>query len=163
MGMGFDQQKTTHHFVLLKTGGRIEVTAKDAGDREDTTAIRQHLRHFSDAFAAGAIKPGATTKDAAERFAPAKTWGLKDEAELLTLEIAHGIGLSAYGYPVVNRQWSIDHPQPFEVGMTIAIEGREGERGRGGVRLEDAVVVTEDGCELIDHWPRDEILVAPGS
>jgi Xaa-Pro aminopeptidase len=29
------------------------------------------------------------------------------------------------------------------------------------VRLEDAVVVTKDGAELIDHWPRDEILVAP--
>ncbi|HKB78835.1 MAG TPA: hypothetical protein VKH35_03885, partial [Thermoanaerobaculia bacterium] len=35
MGMGFDQQKTTHHFILLESGGRIEVTAKDAADRED--------------------------------------------------------------------------------------------------------------------------------
>ncbi len=110
----------------------------------------------------GAIKPGNTTRDAAEKFAPAKTWGHTDEAELLTLEIGHGIGLYAYGYPVINRQWSLEHPQPFEAGMTIAIEGREGERGVGGVRLEDAVVVTEDGCELIDHWPRDEIVVAPG-
>ena len=90
-----------------------------------------------------AIKPGATTKDAAERFAPAKTWGLKDEAELLTLEIGHGIGLSAYGYPIINRQWSIEHPQTFEPGMTIAIEGREGEPGVGGVRLEDAVAADQ--------------------
>ena len=52
-GMGFDQQKTTHHFLLQKTGGTIEVTAKDAGDTASTDQIRMHLRHIASAFAAG--------------------------------------------------------------------------------------------------------------
>jgi Xaa-Pro aminopeptidase len=108
-----------------------------------------------------AIKPGNTTADAAQHFPPASRWGYQEEAELLTLEIGHGIGMYAYGYPIINRQWSLEHPMEFEVGMTIAIEGREGEPGIGGVRLEDAVVVTADGCELIDHWPRDEVVAAP--
>ncbi len=45
--------------------------------------------------------------------------------------------------------------------MTIAIGGREGEPRVGGVRIEDTVVVTDSGAALIDHWPRQEILVAP--
>lgn len=52
-GMGFDQQKTTHHFLLQKSGGTIEVTAKDAGDQASTDQIRMHLRHIASAFAAG--------------------------------------------------------------------------------------------------------------
>jgi Xaa-Pro dipeptidase len=108
-----------------------------------------------------AIRPGSTTADAARHFPPASTWGYGDEAELLTLEIGHGVGMQHYGYPIINRQWSLDHPQVFEVGMTIAIEGREGEAGIGGVRLEDTIVVTSEGAELLDRWPRDEILTAP--
>ena len=52
-GMGFDQQKTTHHFLLQEAGGTIEVTAKDAGDKASTDQIRRHLRHIASAFAAG--------------------------------------------------------------------------------------------------------------
>jgi len=110
------------------------------------------------------IKPGKTTADAAKHFPPASTWGYREEAEVLASEIGHGIGLGGgmgYDYPIINRQWSLAHPQVFEEGMTIAIEAREGETRVGGVRLEDMVVVTKDGAELIDHFPRDEILVAP--
>jgi TusA-related sulfurtransferase len=52
-GMGFDQIKTTHHFALLETGGRIEVTANDAADNESISAIRMHLTHIASAFAKG--------------------------------------------------------------------------------------------------------------
>ena len=39
-------------------------------------------------------------------------------------------------------------------------ESLEGEHRVGGARLENTVVVTKDGAEIIDHFPRDEILVA---
>lgn len=105
-----------------------------------------------------AIKPGATTADAAKHFPPATTWGYHAEVEVLTLEIGHGIGLFNYGPPLINRQWSLKHPQVFEPGMTLAVESREGEFRVGGVRLENMLVVTKDGAEIIDHIPRDRIL-----
>jgi Xaa-Pro aminopeptidase len=111
------------------------------------------------------IKPGKTTADAAKHFPPAKSWGYKEECEVLASEIGHGIGLTQgstnYDIPIINRQWSLKYPQVFEEGMTIAVESREGETRVGGVRLENMIVVTKNGAEIMDHFPRDEILVAP--
>jgi len=109
----------------------------------------------------GAIRPGATTADAARHFAPASTWGYADELAVLTIEIGHGVGLRQYELPVINRQWSLKHPQVFEPGMVIAIESREGAAGQGAVRLEDMVIVTEQGAEIVDRFPRDRIIAVP--
>jgi len=51
--MGFLQEKTTHHFVLLSAGGRIEVTANDSADTESIGSIREHLTHIASAFSKG--------------------------------------------------------------------------------------------------------------
>ena len=51
--MGFDQSKTTHHFVLYEDGGAIEVSVKDAANTTDLTAIRGHLPHIAEMFSAG--------------------------------------------------------------------------------------------------------------
>ncbi|MFC2042074.1 M24 family metallopeptidase [Chloroflexota bacterium] len=114
-----------------------------------------------------ATRVGNTTADAAKAFPLASSRGCKDEAEVLTVEFGHGIGIVAYppayiGYnlPVVNRQWSLQFPQPFEEGMVVAYETLEGEPGYGGVRMENMVVVTKNGAEIIDFFPRDEILAA---
>lgn len=107
-----------------------------------------------------AIKPGATTADAAKHFPPANKWGYPDEVYVLTMEIGHGRGLSLYEMPVINRQWSLKHPQVFEVGNSMSIESREGEWRVGGARLEDMIIVTENGAEIVGRMPRDEIIVA---
>jgi hypothetical protein len=52
-GMGFDQQKITHHFLLTKDGGIIQVLANAADDKASIDEIQMHLRHISGAFASG--------------------------------------------------------------------------------------------------------------
>ena len=51
--MGFDQTKTTHHFLLERSGGSIEITANDKSDSASIVSIRSHLEHIRGAFAAG--------------------------------------------------------------------------------------------------------------
>lgn len=51
--MGFDQLTTTHHFLLRKEGGAIEITAINAQDAAAIDNIRQHLQHIEGAFARG--------------------------------------------------------------------------------------------------------------
>lgn len=112
-----------------------------------------------------ATKPGNTTADAAVAFPPASSWGYKDESEVLTVEFGHGLGMPVqsmarvpYSQPVINRQWSLKHPQTFETGMIIAYESLEGEHRVNGARMENMVVVTDDGCEVLDHFPREGII-----
>ena len=54
--MGFDHTRTTHHFVLTRTGGSIEVSANSAEDSESREQIRKHLSHIAMMFAEGNFK-----------------------------------------------------------------------------------------------------------
>lgn len=51
--MGFDQNKTTHHFLLKDNGGIIQVEANDPKDLESRDAIRGHLSHIAVLFSKG--------------------------------------------------------------------------------------------------------------
>jgi hypothetical protein len=53
--MGFDQDKTAHHFYLFEDGGAIEIAVKDASDTANRDAIRAHLPHIAMRFGAGSF------------------------------------------------------------------------------------------------------------
>src|SRR6185437_14551099 len=57
MVMGFDQNKTAHHFLLYGDGGAIDISVKDTKDTKDAKeqrdAIRSHLPHIAAMFAEG--------------------------------------------------------------------------------------------------------------
>jgi hypothetical protein len=63
--MGFDQDKTAHHFRLTTAGGAIEVVARDPNDRALLVQVRAHLQEIAAEFAAGQFgKPFMTHGEA---------------------------------------------------------------------------------------------------
>ena len=59
--MGFDQERTDHHFLLYADGGAIDVTVKDTSDTANLRAVRQHLQEIAGLFKAGDFgKPALT-------------------------------------------------------------------------------------------------------
>ena len=59
--MGFDQERTAHHFRLYRDGGAVEVSVKDANDQHDLHAVRQHLQDIAGLFKAGDFSKPALT------------------------------------------------------------------------------------------------------
>ena len=51
--MGFSHEKTTHHFLLRRDGGVIQVDANSAEDKESRVQIQSHLGHIAKMFAEG--------------------------------------------------------------------------------------------------------------
>ena len=59
--MGFDQDATTHHFLITDDGGMIQVTVNDPRDMVNRDAIRAHLEKVAQDFSSGGFdSPFAT-------------------------------------------------------------------------------------------------------
>jgi hypothetical protein len=61
--MGFDQDKTTHHFWLTRDGGIIEVETNESADHASRDLIRSHLKTISQQFARGDFSAPLMTHD----------------------------------------------------------------------------------------------------
>ncbi|MDE0035090.1 MAG: Xaa-Pro peptidase family protein [Deltaproteobacteria bacterium] len=106
------------------------------------------------------VRPGATTKDIAEVWPSAKdTWGYEEEDQAAANLWGHGLGLAQYDTPVVSRIYSLDHPVVIEPGMSFALETQHGKPLQWGVRLEEMLVVTEEGPQVTTQFPIEEITV----
>src|SRR5579871_3555817 len=107
------------------------------------------------------IKPGVTTADVVSIWPKAQEFGFADEEAAFALQFGHGVGLSHWEKPVFSRLVSLDHPETIEEGMVFALETFwPAADGWSAARIEEQLVVTRDGCEIITRFPAEELLVA---
>lgn len=104
---------------------------------------------------------------AVDHVAPAVTAESIDRAARSVIEDAgygdlfihrtgHGIGLQTHEDPYVVQ----GNHEPVEVGMAFSIEPGIYTAGRHGARIEDIVVVTDDGAQSLNTQPRELVVVA---
>lgn len=107
------------------------------------------------------IKPGVTTADVVKVWPKAQEFGFPDEEAAFALQYGHGVGLSIWEKPVFSRLVSLDHPEEIKEGMVFALETFwPAADGWSAARIEEQLVVTKDGCEVITRFPAEELIVA---
>jgi Xaa-Pro aminopeptidase len=107
------------------------------------------------------VKPDATTADIVSVWPRAEEFGFADEMAAFALQYGHGVGLAIWEKPIFSRLVSLDHPEVLEEDMVFALETYwPASDGWSAARIEEEVVVTSDGCEVITKFPAEELLVA---
>jgi Xaa-Pro aminopeptidase len=132
--------------------------ALDGGSEE----IREFHRLSREALALAtdAIRAGADGKEIHRQVCDFfhehghKTQLHKDEGEVLRDGFyhgtGHGVGLEVHEQPGLGRTGV-----ELVAGDVVAVEPGLYRQGYGGVRLEDLLLVTEDGCEVLTDFPYD--------
>jgi Xaa-Pro aminopeptidase len=107
------------------------------------------------------VRPGATTADIVSVWPKAEEFGFANEEAAFALQYGHGVGLSIWEKPIFSRLVSFDHPEVLVEGMVFALETYwPSADGIGAARIEEEVVVTATGCQVITKFPAEDLLVA---
>ena len=119
---------------------------------EQQRKIYQIVKDAHDS-AIDAVRPGARFKDidsAAREYITKKGYG-----DYFGHGLGHGVGLDIHEKPVV----SFRSEDVVLEGMVFTIEPGIYLPGWGGVRIEDLVVATSDGCRLLSRVPKDLLIL----
>ncbi len=107
------------------------------------------------------MKPGVGTDQVAAVWPKAEEFGFSSEMECFGLQFGHSVGLFLHERPIISRLNSLDHPVEIKEGMVIALETYcPAKDGYSAARIEEEVVVTADGPQVITRFPSAELFVA---
>jgi Xaa-Pro aminopeptidase len=155
-----DRELRSGDVVVVDIGGSYEPGYHSDSTRtyslgEPSTEVAQHysVLQRSQRTAVDAVRPGVTAAqvDAAARDVLADA-GL---GEYFVHRTGHGIGLSVHEEPYIVA----GNDLPLAAGMAFSVEPGIYFPGRWGARIEDIVVVTEDGAIAVNSRPHELIVV----
>jgi D-alanyl-D-alanine dipeptidase len=155
-----DRELQAGDIVVVDIGGAYEpgyhsdsTRTYSIGDPEPDVAQQYSILQQAQRAAFDAVRPGVTAAqvDAAARDVLAEA-GL---AEFFVHRTGHGIGLSVHEEPYIIA----GNELPLAAGMAFSIEPGIYFPGSWGARVEDIVVVTEDGALSVNNRPHDLIVV----
>ena len=107
------------------------------------------------------VRPGRTTSEIASVWPKAQDFGFPNEEAAFALQYGHGIGLAIWEKPVISRLVSFEHPLEIKPGMVFALETFwPSKDGWSAARIEEEIVVTETGHEVITKFPAEKLMVA---
>ncbi|MBW1799645.1 MAG: aminopeptidase P family protein [Deltaproteobacteria bacterium] len=106
------------------------------------------------------VKDGSSTLDIVEQWPDSPAyWGYKTWAEVGSYAVGHGLGLSLHEPPYIRPALARERPAKLKEGMVFALETWVGKKGgKDGVRLEEDILVTKDGYEVLTRFPIDELI-----
>jgi Xaa-Pro aminopeptidase len=120
----------------------------------------KRCRYYLDA-AIALIRPGATTGEVAAIWPAAQEFGFPNEEAAFALQFGHGVGLTIWEKPIFSRLVSLEHPEVIQEGMVFALETFwPATDGWSAARIEEQLVVTKDGCEVITRFPAEDLVIA---
>jgi Xaa-Pro aminopeptidase len=120
----------------------------------------RRCRDYLDASIA-LIQPGRTTAEVASVWPKAQEFGFPNEEAAFALQFGHGIGLAIWEKPVISRLVSLEHSYELKPGMVFALETFwPSKDGYTAARIEEEIVVTETGHEVITRFPAEKLMVA---
>jgi Xaa-Pro aminopeptidase len=142
----FDFGVNVHGYRSDMTRTVVVGTASDRVERIYQVVLKANQR------AIAALRPGMTgiEADAVARESIAE----EGFGDAFGHGLGHGIGLEVHESPSLSPK-STDTLEP---GMVVTVEPGVYFPSLGGVRIEDDVVLTDQGCEVITSFPKEELI-----
>ena len=117
-------------------------------------------REWMDA-AINAVKVGVGTDVIARVWPKAEDFGFANELAAFGLQFGHGLGLGLHERPIISRLNSLENPIEIRPGMVFALETYcPASDGFSAARIEEEIVVTENGNHILTKFPAQELFVA---
>src|SRR4029077_9886014 len=106
------------------------------------------------------IKPGVGTDQVAAVWPRATDFGFDNEIAAFGLQFGHGLGLGLHERPIISRLNSMKEPIELQAGMLFALETYcPASDGFSAARIEEEVVVTDDGPRILTLFPAEDLVV----